>query len=76
MEELLRRLDLEPQVGPPEAKVCNGTFLSRNQYISDIQSNRFLDARLGERSAMTAEEIKDWTAAGAVEQRSRTVRRD
>jgi predicted nucleotidyltransferase len=76
MEELLRRLDLERQAGPPGAKVCNGTFLSRNQYISDIQSNRFLDARLGERSAMTTEEIKDWTAAGAIEQRSRNVRRD
>jgi hypothetical protein len=65
MEELMRRLDSEQQAGPSHGEVCNGTFLSRKEYISDIQMNRFEDARLGERCAMTVEEVREWTAAGA-----------
>ena len=66
MEELLRRLASEPQNGP-SSKVCNGTFLSRNQYTSDVELEGFLDARLSGRTAMTADEIQEWTAAGARE---------
>jgi hypothetical protein len=65
MEELIRRLGSEQQACPPLGEVCNGTFLSRKEYISDIQMNRFEDARLGQRCAMTAEEVREWTAAGA-----------
>ena len=69
MEKLLCRVELEHQAGPPDTNVCNGTFLSRNQFISDIEVDRFLDGRLGGRSAMTVEDIKEWTVAGATQQR-------
>jgi hypothetical protein len=63
MDNLLRRLDSERQSDSPGPEVCNGTFLSRNQYNSDIELEGFQDGRLSERSAMTAEQIKEWTAA-------------
>lgn len=63
MDKLLRRLDLERHNDSPGPEVCYGTFLSRNQYLSDIEVEGFQDARLGGRSAMTAEQIRDWTAA-------------
>ena len=69
MEELLRRLASEPQHGP-STNVCNGTFLSRNQYTSDVELEGFLDARLSGRTAMTADETQEWTAAGAREHQS------
>ena len=69
MEELLRRLALEPQHGP-STNVCNGTFLSRNQYTSDVELEGLLDARLSGRTAMTADETQEWTAAGAREHQS------
>ena len=69
MEKLLCRVESEQQAGPPDTNVCNGTFLSRNQFISDIEVDSFLDGRLGGRSAMTVEEIKEWTVAGATQQR-------
>jgi predicted nucleotidyltransferase len=75
MDELLRRVGLEQQADSPGRTVCNGTFLSRNQFISDIELDRFMDARLDGRSSMSAEEIKEWTVAGATEQRRRIGRR-
>jgi hypothetical protein len=36
MDKLLRRLHSERQSDSPGPEVCNGTFLSRNQYTSDI----------------------------------------
>ena len=57
--------------GPSGTDVCYGTFLSRNQFISDLEVDRFADARLRGRGVMTAEEIEEWTAAGATEQRNR-----
>jgi hypothetical protein len=68
MDELLRRIDAEQRSGPFRSNVCNGTFLSRNQFIFDIEADEFLDPRLSGRSAMTAEEIREWTIAGAAEQ--------
>jgi hypothetical protein len=63
MDKLLRRLNLERQSDSPGPEVCNGTLLSRNQYISDIETEGFQDARLRGRSAMTAEQMREWTAA-------------
>jgi len=61
MDKLLCRLDWERQSGSPAPEVCNGTFLSRSQYIPDIEMEGFQDARL-RRSVMTAEQIREWTA--------------
>jgi Nucleotidyl transferase of unknown function (DUF2204) len=63
MDRLLHRLDLEQQVDSPGPEVCCGTFLSRAQYLPDIEIEGFQDARLGGRCTMTAEQIKEWSAA-------------
>lgn len=63
MDKLLRHLHLERETSSRVPEVCNGTFLSRNQYISDVEIEGFRDARLNGRSAITAEQIREWTAA-------------
>jgi hypothetical protein len=73
MDELLRRVDSEQQADSPDNKVCNGTFLSRNQFISDIEVDGFMDGRLGKRCTMTPQEIKEWTVAGTMEQPNQKV---
>jgi len=42
---------------------CNGTLLSRIQYLSDVTSGGLLDAREESRCQMTRAEIQRWTAA-------------
>jgi hypothetical protein len=68
MDELLHLLESERNTPSPTTNLCNGTLLSRNQFISDIELASLLDARLSERSVMTPEEIKAWTLAGEIEQ--------
>jgi hypothetical protein len=68
MNEFLRRFDSEFEFDFRGAEVCNGTFLSRNQYVTDVELERFKDGRLDGRCAMTADQIRDWTAAAAREQ--------
>ena len=63
MSELLARLHNELQAKAPADRVCRGTFLSRAQYLSDVQEHGFRDARLDPASSMTAEDIEQWTAA-------------
>jgi hypothetical protein len=63
MGHLLRRLDRE-RVGPAEtALVCDGTLLSRQQYLDDVFARGYADGRLVPRGEMTAGEIAHWTAA-------------
>ena len=45
-----------------------GTLLSRRHFISDVESNGLLDARLAGRSPMTLKQIKEWTQAGVKEE--------
>lgn len=68
MDELVQLLELERNTPSPTTNVCNGTLLSRNQFISDIELASLLDARLSGRSVMTPEEIQGWTLAGEIEQ--------
>jgi hypothetical protein len=76
MDEFQRRLNSELDSDLSGEEVCNGTFLSRNQYGSDIELDRFKDGRLAGRCAMTADEIREWTKGGALEAQSRNVHRD
>ena len=63
MRELSKHL-LEEQVKPiPREQVCQGTILSREQYLVDIGMWGYQDARLTPRGLMTADEITHWTAA-------------
>ena len=54
---------LEDQRAPSNERICRGTLLSRQQYLVDVQERGWRDARLEPRSAMSAEDIAQWTAA-------------
>ncbi len=63
MDELLRRLQREQDSAPPAGRLCQGTLLSREQYLTDIQRWGYQDARLSPQTYMTPHEIARWTAA-------------
>jgi len=63
MGHLLNRLHRESASGCPDGDhVCDGTLLSRQQYLVDV-TRGYVDGRLAPRGEMTATEIADWTAA-------------
>jgi hypothetical protein len=63
-EELMERLRQQIAVGQNGAdKVCQGTLVSRGQYMIDIGQYGFADARLAPRGNMTAEDAIYWTWA-------------
>jgi hypothetical protein len=62
MRELFRRADRDLMTAPPRhAKVCQGTLLSRQQYLIDLEQWGYADARAVEQT-MSAEDIALWTA--------------
>ena len=63
MDELLRRLQVELANNAPVRKLCNGTILSRQQYLIDIDEWGYLDGREEPRGNMSPAEIAHWTAA-------------
>jgi hypothetical protein len=63
MAHLLRRLDRERVQPVDGGRVCDGTLLSRQQYLVDINERSYADGRLAPRGEMTAAEIAHWTAA-------------
>jgi len=63
MDDLLGRLAAELDASDPDTRVCNGTVLSRAQYLPDVEQWGYEDGRLAPRGNMTATEIADWTAA-------------
>jgi hypothetical protein len=60
LSELLRRLQERPE---PEAHVCNGTLLSREQYLVDLEHFGYADARVQPLGRMTEGETAIWTNA-------------
>ncbi len=46
-----------------QERTCQGTLLSRSQYLIDLERWGYQDARLAPRSLMTREEIAHWTKA-------------
>jgi hypothetical protein len=68
---LLDRLCAEPDAcGDGDAAVCQGTILSRGQYLVDLEWG-LDDARRWPRGPMTDDEIAVWTAAIGEAERSR-----
>lgn len=63
MEELSQRLHQEFQEQPPHDRVCQGTLLSREQYLVDLEQWGYEDARLEPRGPMTRAAIRRWTEA-------------
>jgi hypothetical protein len=70
IDDLIARLRSEQRTTGAN-RICNGTLLSRKQYLLDIQERGFLDARLQRRVHMNAKDIAHWTRAIAKEQNAR-----
>jgi hypothetical protein len=63
MDALIGRLELERQPASSARLLCQGTLLSREQYLPDISEHGYEDARLVPRGALTADQVRLWTAA-------------
>jgi hypothetical protein len=63
MQELLYRLSHELRTTPPGEPLCQGTLLSREQYLMDTLQWGYQDARLVPKGTLTQEEVDHWTAA-------------
>jgi len=63
MRELLRRLQSDLDTPAPVTRLCQGTILSREQYLIDIEQWGYDDARLLPHVAMGPEDIAHWTEA-------------
>lgn len=62
-QELTRRLQGEDEAGPPATRVCQGTLLSRAQYLVDVEKWGYEDARTAAAIPMTPADIAHWTKA-------------
>ena len=72
---LARRLGRESRVPGPEERLCQGTLLSRAQYLTDVSVRGYADGRLCPYGAMTPEDVAHWTAAIDREETSRHAAR-
>jgi len=63
IRELVNRLIAELEVPTRDSKVCQGTLLSRAQYLVDVDEWGYEDARQAPRGTMTPEQLAEWTAA-------------
>src|SRR4051794_27643641 len=62
MDELSARVDDETRQPDAKEKICYGTIISRQQYLTDIDKWGYKDARLTPLGNMTVPEIAHWTA--------------
>ena len=67
LEELTHRLRDETANEPPREPICQGTLLSRAQYLVDIDHWGYTDARIAH-GHMAQHDINVWTDAIATEQ--------
>jgi hypothetical protein len=63
LRELLARLEHEIGAPAPPGRVCQGTLLSREQYLPDLACWGYRDARRMPGGTMTTADIARWTAA-------------
>jgi len=63
MDDLLGRLTPELDADDDVGRLCQGTILSRQQYLPDVTEWGYEDGRLVPHGNMSAEEIAEWTAA-------------
>lgn len=61
MEHLLERLRHEAHTPPQDTLVCNGTLLSREQYLDDTEQQGYQDGRLAPLGTMTPRDVNAWT---------------
>ena len=67
LEVLVNRMREEQTTGPADTHVCQGTLLSRAQYLPDIQEWGYQDARLPPHGTMSREHLDIWTGAIGVD---------
>ena len=64
METLIARIAAETRQPPLEGpRVCQGTLISREQYLHDVENLGYVDGRLTTASTMTAQDVAVWTDA-------------
>jgi hypothetical protein len=63
LEGLWRHLFREMGNSPPSEPICQGTFLSREQYLADIQHWGYADPRLAPDGPLSQDELEHWTWA-------------
>jgi hypothetical protein len=63
LRELIDRLNAEQETPPPAEAVCQGTLLSRAQYLPDVEERGYEDVRIEPRGAMSARDVELWTEA-------------
>jgi len=61
LRELLGRLQTEIQNPAHDQSLCQGTLLSRAQYLVDVKRWGYDDARLQPRGGLTTQDIQLWT---------------
>jgi hypothetical protein len=62
MQDLLGRMENELKARPSDEPVCQGTLLSRAQYLVDVEQRGYHDARLIPQGKMTRDDVSRWTA--------------
>jgi hypothetical protein len=67
IEELAGRLRAEAAQAPPRERICQGTVISRLQYLHDLREWGFRDVREDERVHMDGADIAHWTDAALSE---------
>ena len=60
---LCRLLERDARRPPSDQRVCQGTLLSREQYLTDVSRWGYSDGRIIPRGHLTPEEVAHWTAA-------------
>lgn len=65
-ENLIQRLRDDVAENNDEPPVCYGTLLSRIQFLPDVETGNFRDARLQRRSGLSQPELDTWTAAAGL----------
>jgi len=60
---LARRLAEDGNGHVEQTRVCQGTLLSRAQYLPDVTAWGYADGRVPPRGRMTEEDVEHWTAA-------------
>jgi hypothetical protein len=63
IDDLLQKLRGEIDSQSPSERICQGTLLSREQYLPDVEHGDYEDARIAPRGNMTKAETDQWTAA-------------
>jgi hypothetical protein len=63
MTDLLDRLRKELSTDADVGRLCQGTLVSREQYLPDVLEWGYTDARIEPHGGMTAEQVTQWTEA-------------